>query len=161
MLSILKRLPVLPQRLHVTGEPRTWFAFPLPVPLPPSGSSADPESAPGGGGGGASGVGDPAVEDGGSPLRTPGDGTGSAPGEGDSPSGGAGGVAAAGLRCAARIALARPAFCCAFVLRVMPDEKPGSGGRAQAEPLWRASQWIVPTNGHFVLRTPCFALRAS
>ena len=136
MLSILKRLPVLPQRLHVTGEPRTWFAFPLPAPLPPSGPSADPESAPGGGGGGASGVGDPAVS-------------------------GAGGVAAAGLRCAARIALARPASFCAFVLRVMPDEKPGNGGRAQAEPLWRASQWIVPTILYFVLRTPCFALRAS
>ena len=161
MLSILKRLPVLPQLLHVTGEPRTWFAFPLPVPLPPSGSSANPEPAPGGGGGGASGVGDPAVEDGGSPLRTPGDGTGSASGEGDSPSGGAGGVAAAGLRCAARIALARPAACCAFVLRGMPDGKPGSGGWAQAEPLRRARQRTVPTNGHFALRTPCFTLRAS
>ena len=94
-------------------------------------------------------------------MHTPGDGTGSTSGEGDSPSGGAGGVSAAGSRCAARIALARPASFCARVLRVMPDEKPGSGGRAQAEPLRRARQWTVPTNGHFALRTPCFTLRAS
>ena len=134
MLSILKRLPVLPQRLHVTGEPRTWFAFPLPAPLPPSGSSADPESAPGGGGGGASGVGDPAVS-------------------------GAGGVAAAGLRCAARIALARPASFCAFVLRVMPDEKPGSGGEGASRAP--AAREAVDRPDERPLRAPYAVLHAS
>ena len=165
MPSNLKRLPVLPQLPHDTGEPFTWPAFPLPVPLPPSGSSADPEATPGGGGGDASDVGDPATEHGGSPLHTPGDGTGSTSGEGASPSGGAGDVSAASWCCLARIALSRPAAAFARVLRGMPGEsegqRGGEGGEAQNEPLSRASQRIVPTNGHFVLRTLCFALCAS
>ena len=97
-------------------------------------------------------------------MHTPGDGAGSTSGEGDSPSGGAGGVSAASWCCLARIALSRPAAARARALRVMPGEKPGSeGGRggAQNEPLSRASQRIVPTNGHFVLRTLRFALCAS
>ena len=97
-------------------------------------------------------------------MHTPGDGTGSTSGEGDSPSGGADGVSAASWRCLACIALVRPAAAFARVLRGMPGEKPGSeGGRGgrKNEPLSRASQRIVPTNGHFVLRTLCFALCAS
>ena len=97
-------------------------------------------------------------------MHTPGDGTGSTSGEGDSPSGGADGVSAASWRCLARIALSRPAAAFARVLRGMPGENRaarGEGGGRKNEPLSRASQRIVPTNGHFVLRTLCFAPCAS
>ena len=93
-LSILKRLPSLPQVKHVTGEALARFAFLFPAPLPAPGCSADPEATPGGG-------------------------TGSTSGDGDSPSSDAGGVAAAGFFRTASIALARAAFFCARVLRAM------------------------------------------
>ena len=133
MLANLKRLPALPQLPHPTGEPRTWSAPPQ-VLLPPRPSPADPETAPGGGGRDASDAGDPAAEDEGSALHNPGGGASSTPCESDSPSGSADGVAATGSRCAARNASARTAASCARVLRAMPEEKPGSEGRAQGEP---------------------------